>query len=415
LLTTVKKPVTTMIEDADHQDSDGRSRALAELDKDPFSGGRRKRHGASLRPSLLRWFAGVVLVGAGLQTAVVLLDTADQPPRSFLAQLTPQGQILEIEMPSAGRNQLLSVAELRWCMREDIRIEILDTHGARSDAARFNGAANSYNRRCTHFRYREGDLAEARRDVDEARSSIVSEALAEAFALTAPAKDKLAAAGYSVLTKDVQELLRALGYAPGPIDGRYGARTRAAVESFERGRGWPVSGQISETLRKELLERVRSASASEAQLFEATAGERAVIRAACSGATGVAGYNRCVESRLQRLAEQRPPNTRVVTERESAAIEETCTRSRMLRGEAAYERCVAEQSADLAQLDEKPSLAAATDGERAAIEDGCRNIGFFYGPAAFYRCAQERLAELAEAGDRPELTVADAVPSGDHR
>src|SRR5688572_28319528 len=107
--------------DADHQDSDGLSRAVAELDKDPFGGGRQTPQGATLRPSLLRWFVGVVLVGAGLQTAVVLLDSLDPPPRSFLAQLTPQGPVLEIKMPSAGRNQLLSAAELRWCMREDIR------------------------------------------------------------------------------------------------------------------------------------------------------------------------------------------------------------------------------------------------------------------------------------------------------
>jgi hypothetical protein len=401
--------------DADHQDSDGLSRAVAELDKDPFGGGRQTPQGATLRPSLLRWFVGVVLVGAGLQTAVVLLDSLDPPPRSFLAQLTPQGPVLEIKMPSAGRNQLLSAAELRWCMREDIRIEVLHTRAARSKAARFNEAVGTYNARCARFRYRPADFAAARRDIDEARSSIVSEALAEASALTAPEKDKLAAVGYSVLTKDVQELLRALGYAPGPVDGRYGARTKAAVENFERAQAWPASGQISEALRKELLEHVRGASAAEARLFEATAEERAVIRTACSGAAGVSGYNRCVESRLQRLAAERPPNTRVITEPENAAIEETCARSRMLRGEAAYEGCVAEQIADLAQLGEKPSLASATDAERAAIEDGCGSVGFFYGPAAFYRCAQVRLAELAQHGQRPELTVAGTLPSADQR
>ncbi len=404
-----------MIEDADHQSSDDRSRAAAELDKDPFGGGRQTPHGATVRPSLLRWFAGVVLVGLGLQTAVVLLGRTDQAPRSFVAQLTSQGSLLELEMPRAGRNNLLSVAELRWCMREDIRIEILETRGARRDAARFNEAAGNYNRRCTQFRHRGNDFEKARRDIDEARSWIVAEALAEASGFTTLERNKLAAVGYSVLTKDVQELLRALGYAPGPIDGRYGARTRAAVESFERGQSWPATGQISETLRKELLDQVRAANASEARLFEATSKERAVIRAACSGAAGVAGYNRCVGSKLQQLAEQRPPNTRAVTEPENAAIEETCTRSRMLRGDAAYERCVAEQIADLAQLGEKPNLAAATDGERATIEDGCGNIGFFYGPAAFYRCAQEQLAELADADARSELAVAGAVLSTEHR
>jgi hypothetical protein len=87
-----------------------------------------------------------------------------------------------------------------------------------------------------------------------------------------------------------------------------------------------------------------------------------------------------------------------------------------MRGEDAYERCVTEQTADLGQLGEKPSLAAASDHERAAIEDGCRSSGFFYGPAAYYRCAQERLVMLAAADAGPKLAVAGAnAPSGDHR
>jgi hypothetical protein len=87
----------------------------------------------------------------------------------------------------------------------------------------------------------------------------------------------------------------------------------------------------------------------------------------------------------------------------------------MLRGDAAYESCVAEQITDLTQLGERPGLAAATDAERAAIEDGCGSIGFFYGPAAFYRCAQERLAEVGAADERPDLTVAGAPPPDEHR
>jgi hypothetical protein len=193
-------------------------------------------------------------------------------------------------------------------------------------------------------------------------------------------------------------------------------RTRAAVASFERDRGWPASGRISELLRRELFERVRSANASEARLFEATAAERSEIRRRCSGAAGVSGYNRCVESRLQELAEQRPPGARAITEGEMAAIEETCTRARTMRGEEAYERCVAEQTADLGQLTEKPSLAAATDAERAAVEDSCRSSGFFYGPAAYYRCAQSRLVMFAAANADPKLAVAGgSAPVGDHR
>jgi hypothetical protein len=391
---------------------DDRSRAAAELDTDPFGAGPHTRRRAK-RSSVLWGFVGLVAIGAALQAAVVLLRRADPPPRSFIAQLAPNLE-LELEMPRTGRYQILSLAELRWCMREDIRLEVLETRHAGSDTARFQEAAGNYNLRCTQFKYRGNDLVEARRDIDAARSWIVAETLAEA--LNAGAGDEPAAPGYSALTRDVQELLRVLGYTPGSVDGRYGARTRSAVESFERDRGWPASGRVSELLRKELLERVRSANASEARLFEATATERSVIRQRCSGAKGVSNYNRCVESRLQQLAEQRPPNARAISEGELNAIEETCTRARTMRGEDAYERCVAEQTADLGQLGEKPNLAAATDHERAAIEDGCRSSGFFYGPAAYYRCAQERLVILAAADTSPKLAVAGAsATSADHR
>jgi hypothetical protein len=391
---------------------DGRSRAAAELDEDPFGAGPRARRRAT-RAFVLWGLAGLVAIGVALQVAVVLLRRAEPPPRSFIAQLAPNLE-LELKMPRTGRNQILSLAELRWCMREDIRLEVLETRRGGSDSARFQESVGGYNVRCTRFKYRGNDLTRARRDIDEARSWIVAEALAET--LNAAGPDELAAPGYSVLTRDVQELLRALGYAPGPADGRYGARTRAAVESFERDLSWPASGRISELLRKELLARVRSANASEARLFEATAAERRVIREGCSAAAGVSGYNRCVESRLQQLAVERPPNSRVISEGEMAAIEETCARARTMRGEEAYEHCVAEQTADLGQLGEKPSLAAATDYERAAIEDGCRSSGFFYGPAAYYRCAQERLVALAAADAATKLAVAGTpLPSGERR
>jgi hypothetical protein len=398
-----------MVDDTKIQAPKRASRATAELDADPFGGGSRARR-RTTRSSVLWGFVGLVAIGGTLQAAVVLLRHSDPPPRSFIAQLAPNLE-LELKMPRAGRHEILSVAELRWCMREDIRLEVFETRHAGSDSVLFQEAVGGYNLRCTRFKYRGNDLVDARRDIDAARSWIVAEALAEA--LTAGGQDDLAAPGYSVLTRDVQELLLALGYTPGPVDGRYGARTRNAVESFEHDLSWPPSGRISELLRKELLERVRSANASEARLFEATAAERSAIRERCSGSKGVSNYNRCVESRLQQLAEQRPPNARGISEGELNAIEETCTRSRTMRGEDAYDRCVAEQTADLGQIGEKPSLAAATDYERAAIEEGCRSSGFFFGPAAYYRCAQERLASLSADGGTA-LAVADA-PAGDHR
>lgn len=44
---------------------------------------------------------------------------------------------------------------------------------------------------------------------------------------------------------DAQRRLAALGYDPGPADGVAGARTRAAIEAFERDNGLPVTGRLS--------------------------------------------------------------------------------------------------------------------------------------------------------------------------
>ena len=152
---------------------------------------------------------------------------------------------------------------------------------------------------------------DARHDIDDARTWIVEEALGEAYAPSASGTSTtLAARGYSLLIQDVQTLLRAFGHDPGPIDGYYGARTRAAVEAFEKELGRSPTGAISEALRRELLDRARSAGVAESRLLRATTAERAAIRASCAEAMGVAAYNRCVESELTSLAQRRPPPAR---------------------------------------------------------------------------------------------------------
>ena len=52
----------------------------------------------------------------------------------------------------------------------------------------------------------------------------------------------------------VQILLDDLGYDPGPLDGKAGARTRAAIGAFEERIGKPVTAKVSSGLVTELLE-----------------------------------------------------------------------------------------------------------------------------------------------------------------
>jgi peptidoglycan hydrolase-like protein with peptidoglycan-binding domain len=51
--------------------------------------------------------------------------------------------------------------------------------------------------------------------------------------------------GGSAEVRAVQRRLRALGHRPGPVDGLYGPRTRAAVERFQRTAGLPATGVVS--------------------------------------------------------------------------------------------------------------------------------------------------------------------------
>ena len=82
---------------------------------------------------------------------------------------------LEFSKPPDGTNNVLSVAQLRWCLREDIRIEVIrPTATTNSQIDQFNAVVADYNRRCGSFRYREGALMRARRELERLKPQIVA-------------------------------------------------------------------------------------------------------------------------------------------------------------------------------------------------------------------------------------------------
>lgn len=50
----------------------------------------------------------------------------------------------------------------------------------------------------------------------------------------------------------IQETLNSLGYSAGRVDGKYGARTKAAIEEFERSHGFAVTGKPSVNLQRHI-------------------------------------------------------------------------------------------------------------------------------------------------------------------
>jgi peptidoglycan hydrolase-like protein with peptidoglycan-binding domain len=57
--------------------------------------------------------------------------------------------------------------------------------------------------------------------------------------------------------REVQRRLRSLGYRPGPIDGIFGVRTRAAVAWFQVKHGFPVDGRATLAVVRHLRDRTR--------------------------------------------------------------------------------------------------------------------------------------------------------------
>ena len=49
-----------------------------------------------------------------------------------------------------------------------------------------------------------------------------------------------------------QARLQALGYDPGPLDGRWGAKMAAAVSKFQQAQGLPVTGELDKATQEKL-------------------------------------------------------------------------------------------------------------------------------------------------------------------
>ena len=62
------------------------------------------------------------------------------------------------------------------------------------------------------------------------------------------------------LTSNVQAGLARLGYDPGPVDGRYGPKTKTAIESYQADNGLLTDGLVTSELAAHINERVAQQS-----------------------------------------------------------------------------------------------------------------------------------------------------------
>jgi hypothetical protein len=233
-----------------------------------------------------KWILGII----GVIFVIWLINSGDQsnkkpsysPPSSSQSysypQSTPSPTVqtpsttqstgLQYTKPSVGTNNVLSVPEIRWCIREGIRIEAMrDVIDNNAGIDEFNRIVNDFNSRCGSYRYRQGSQSRAERDVEAYRSQIVSEAIRDARQLGSRSYPSVSPGASTSSapkkpnarhTREAQQLLTDLGYDPGPVDGDYGRRTADAVKAFQRAASITQDGWIDE----DLLSTLRRAKAA---------------------------------------------------------------------------------------------------------------------------------------------------------
>ncbi len=199
-------------------------------------------------------------------TPAVVARPAQTPtfPAPTPAAAPPQSPSRPTEaQPSVGRNNVLSAAEIRYCLAEKIRLDasekVLNNY-VESDVTRYNGYVGDYNSRCGEFRYRKGALESARSDLEPFRLKIQDEGRsrfirAPSLETKAPMQAKEPQTNIPVLDTTVQAIqrrLNELGYDAGPADGLIGGKTRAAIQTFQRDSGIAQDGVADASLLQRL-------------------------------------------------------------------------------------------------------------------------------------------------------------------
>ena len=82
--------------------------------------------------------------------------------------------------PPVGTNNVLSYAQIRYCLSQKVRIEEIQSDLDRTsnyELSNSNSLIDDYNSRCSSFRYPEGSLEAVQKQVDAKHSSLTQEGL----------------------------------------------------------------------------------------------------------------------------------------------------------------------------------------------------------------------------------------------
>lgn len=172
---------------------------------------------------------------------------------------------LRFSEPPVGGNHVLSAEQIRWCLRQDIWIEVIRPMATTSSQIdQLNSMIDNYNNRCASFRYYGRTLIQAQQQVESFRAQIVSivpipwdtnTSPAISGSIRTDAPELLPQPSQNPqLTLEIQRVLSLLDYDTGPVDGVFGDRTRIAIQDFQRDFGIAIDGRETVSLLEQLQE-----------------------------------------------------------------------------------------------------------------------------------------------------------------
>lgn len=364
--------------------------------------------------------------------------------------------------PPVGQNLVFSTSQIRYCLAEDIRMDaakaVLNNYSD-SDVDRFNAMVADYNSRCGSYRYRNGALEGARRDIEPYRGQLQTEGrsrFAHSPSADSPSAPATATGQWQqpqaqrttsdadlekqhwdyirARVPDANKLIADPRLLPwvkkSPIRQRYYEKgtayevvqlltdfklhlaslpQNAPVTAPER----PAVDETVRAVQQKLNELGYSAGLADGLMGRGT---RAAIIAFQQdrglAATGAADQALLLQlqqapSRSSRpQPDSRPATTSVqLSAAESASLEAACSTDKYVNGPAAYRACVERQKAALAAGVRRPNLSALSSAEQQSIEAACSTDKYVNGPAAYNECLADQLAAMSGQGARrPDLS-----------
>ncbi|WP_426078669.1 hypothetical protein [Janthinobacterium sp. PSPC3-1] len=260
-------------------------------------------------------------------------------------------------MPPVGRNNVLSIPEIRWCKREKIRIDAIEdvmNPAVELEVGAFNAKVDDYNSRCAEFRYRRGQVEQVDRELAAQRESITAASQSQWYQAWAGASD---------------------GSASGPASAERAGEQQGAI-----GSAWgatPEQGAARTDLSQDEQESIDSACGGQKTLY------------------GQAAYDNCVSKKISALKTgPRHVDLTALSVAERESIESACGGQRTLEGPAAYNRCLSTQLVSLKAGPRDIDLSSLSEVWRESIENACSGQKLLEGPAAYNRCLTQKLGRL---------------------